>query len=215
MFFESITIRVGEEKNGIKVLGIEPPSNVRIEHMGGTYSVPVWTGTDWSKLGSPPVRGASNLIKDAPTALLALSPPEPAEVALAAEPAVEAEPAPPVVVVVASDPDEPDSDAPDAERQTTRAPSTEIPTPPAVRAAMPLPAYSEARAIAPAPTLGPSDQPPPPISASRIAVMTPAEVGAAISQVSRARRMPGLDQATQARLREEFVLLRTRQGTAP
>ncbi|MSR44386.1 MAG: hypothetical protein EXS15_03385 [Phycisphaerales bacterium] len=55
-FGENLMIRVGEEKNGVKVIAVEPPSNVRVEHLRGSYSVPIWLPTDWSKLSgsSPP-----------------------------------------------------------------------------------------------------------------------------------------------------------------
>ncbi len=201
VFFDSFTIRVGEEKNGIKIIGLEPPSNVRIEHMRGTYSVPVWEGSDWGSLASPAPRSSSSPIKAAPTSTPAQTretPRQPAEVAVVV---VETPAAP----TLSQEAEESSPDADDAPRETPREVVVSIPPAP----------YSTARPLPGAPTVLPTAAVPLPMSPSQIASLTPAQVGAAISQISRARRMEGLDPATQARLREEFDALRVRQGTMP
>lgn len=202
VFFDTYTIGIGEEKNGIKVLGIEPPSNVLIEHLRGTYSVPVWEAADWDKLSPPPARSSAGPIKNAaPT-------PRVAVVAAAEDPApepepIETEPSEPVAIA-APQSEAPDPDAPEAERQVER-----------TAVAAPRPAYSTPRALAQPTTVVPVQGVSPPISAGEIASMTPEQVRQAIAQVSRARRLPGLDSAAQNRLREEFDALRARQGQLP
>ncbi|MBU3728493.1 MAG: hypothetical protein FGM37_04500, partial [Phycisphaerales bacterium] len=63
VYFDSIaSLSVGEERDGLKVLGVEPPSHVRVAHRGGNYLVPVWDRSDLTSL-SKRESGASSPIK--------------------------------------------------------------------------------------------------------------------------------------------------------
>ena len=116
---------------------------------------------------------------------------------------IETEPSEPVAIA-APQSEAPDPDAPEAERQVER-----------TAVAAPRPAYSTPRALAQPTTVVPVQGVSPPFSAGEIASMTPEQVRQAISQVTRSRRIAGLDSATQNRLREEFDALRARQGQLP
>jgi hypothetical protein len=220
--FDTFSVRVGEEKNGIKVLGIEPPSNVRIEYMGGTYSVPIWAPTDLAKLGtvsrasSPPgiervAPSTPEVSPDpAPTPPEDPAPIEPAA-AVSVEPVEQSAPAPEVAV-------EPRVDAAPIPAPTP-APApvpTQVPDPsPARAAATPAPPFSPVQPIAPASSVTPSSVLPEPLTAEQVRLMPQSQVVTALARVSRARQLPGLDAATQARLRQDFDLLRARRAELP
>ncbi len=217
-FGGTLTIRVGEEKNGIKVIGVEPPSNVLIEHARGTYSVAIWTPVDWSKLSANAPSRTSPIIKAVVV--------EPAvEIEETSQPTIAApeldpapEPAPPLAAPVApivpivpiapiapiappesanDERDVPDPDAPNAERVDER-PALVVPS------SQPQPRLGES------PTLNPTTTIPPPLSQAQVALLTHAQAQAALARVSRARQTPGLDQPTQNRLRDEAARLRAR-----
>ncbi len=212
-FGETLSIRVGEEKGGIKVIGVEAPSNVRIEYMRGTYSVPIWTPFDWSKItaigpasNSPIVRtpasGGSLAVKSSDEKSTRAA--ESAPVAKATQPA--AGNAPAVVNPSAPTPpaesaidtrDQPDPDAPSAQRETPRIP----------------PVSSPQTGSPNAPITAAGNEPPPALTADQISALSQAEVTSMLARVARARQSAGLDQATQDRLRTEFGLLRERQSS--
>ncbi len=206
VLFDTFSVRVGEEKNGIKVIGIEPPSNVKIEHMGGSYSVPIWTPTDWSKLGAISHAATPSGIQSVPSPAVAPEPvPEPvAELVPTPEPALVAEPA-----VLSTDP-------PASPPVVVEPPPPSPPQPvrPAAAASLATP-YTPARAIAGPSSVVPPTAIPDPLTPEQIRLMSQAQVTAAIAQVSRARQQPGLDAATQGRLRQEFDLLRARRAELP
>jgi hypothetical protein len=213
IFFGSeLPIRVGEEKNGVKVIAVEPPTNVRIGHMGGIYSVAVWAPTDMSKLNTagnssstamkfPTIREPSANQKS-PTI-------EQAQLPKAVSPIAPIAPPVPVPAQSSVDTnDEPNPDAPDAQRE-------------APRSARPSSAGSAAGANGtpqpqlppPAASGSPEGSPLLPITPEQISAMSQGDVAAALARVARARQSQGLDQATQDRLRSEFGLLRERQSS--
>lgn len=223
-FGETLSIRIGEEKNGVKVIGVEAPSNILIEHARGSYSVPIWTPVDWSKLSSGAPARTNSIIKavapavgegerdDAP----APTPAAPTRAAVAPTPRTAptiATPAPtaadPIVEPVFADSakvnpavdesDVPDPDAPTAERASER---------PAVVA--PQPSAPAPRALGESPALTPPTTIPPSLNPAQINALSLAEARAALARVSRARQSGGLDQTVQDRLRDESALLRTR-----
>lgn len=218
-FGETLSIRVGEEKNGVKVIGVEAPSNVLIEHARGSYSVPIWTQVDWSKLSSAAPARSNSIIKtvaaetenstgdDAP-------PPTPAAQGRAAT--VSAPPVAPTIAIPAPttaapgsepakvDPVVDESDVPDADSPTTER-LNERPA-----AVAPPPSAPAPRAIGESPALNPPTTLPPSLNQAQITALSLAEARAALARVSRARQSAGLDQAAQDRLRDESARLRTR-----
>ena len=219
IFFGSeLTIRVGEEKNGIKIIAVEPPTNVRIEHMGGIYSVAVWAPTDMSKLNTAG-NSSSSAIKF-PTIRV----PNANEKSAASEQAqaitqgitqgtIPASPiapiAPPVPAQSSVDTnDEPNPDAPDAQREAPRSarPSSARPAAGGNR-------NNQPQLPPPAATGTPEGSTLLPITLEQISAMSQGDVAAALARVARARQSQGLDQATQDRLRSEFGLLRERQSS--
>jgi len=223
IFFGSeLTIRVGEEKNGIKIIAVEPPTNVRIGHMGGIYSVAVWAPTDMSKLNTAG-NSSSSAMK-----FTTVRVPNANEKSAASEQAqgstqgstqgitqgtIPASPiapiAPPVPAQSSVDTnDEPNPDAPDAQREAPRSarPSSARPAAGGNRSNQPqLPP--------PAATGTPEGSTLLPITPEQISAMSQGDVAAALARVARARQSQGLDQATQDRLRSEFGLLRERQSS--
>lgn len=190
VYFETLAIRIGEEKNGIKVLGVEPPSNVRVEHLKGTYSVPVWVPTDWKKISPTPIGRPSPITRavtvapaqDSPTS----APAEPEQ------PAGDPEPAQQASTGGASDQDAPQPAAP-------------------AQAGPVLPTFTEVAPAGVAQSVAPPTAVPAPLTEQEIQAMTPSQVSLAMAVISRARQQPGLDGATQERLRLEFAWLRERQ----
>ncbi len=213
IFFGSdLTIQVGEEKNGIKIIAIEPPTNVRIGHMGGIYSVAVWTPTDMSKLNNAG-NSSSSAIKfptiRVPTADEKTVASEQTQLPKPASPITP--PAPPASVQSSVDTnDEPNPDASDAQREAPR--SIEPPSAPSAARAnesnppnLPPPAPKASGSLVGSPLL--------PITPEQISAMSQGDVATALARVARARQSQGLDQATQDRLRIEFGLLRERQSS--
>ncbi len=209
-FGETLSIRVGEEKSGIKVIGVEAPSNVLIEHARGSYSVPIWTPVDWSKLSSGAPSKSSSIIQPAPsTAKPTVVPATAPSTEIADErpvtPAIESAPPPVGAIPDAREPsnderDVPDPDAPSAERVVERPTTAQAASTPALRQSPPL---------APPATIPES------LSQSQIDALTPVEAQAALARVSRARQASGLDQETQDRLRDEMARLRLRLEVQP
>ena len=215
IFFGSeLTIRVGEEKNGIKIIAVEPPTNVRIEHMGGIYSVAVWAPTDMSKLNTAG-NSSSSAIKF-PTIRV----PNANEKSAASEQAqaitqgtIPASPiapiAPPIPAQSSVDTnDEPNPDAPDAQREAPRSAR-----PSSARPAAGGNGSNQPQLQPPAATGTPEGSTLLPITLEQISAMSQGDVAAALARVARARQSQGLDQATQDRLRSEFGLLRERQSS--
>ncbi len=204
-FGETLSIRVGEEKNGIKVIGVEAPSNVLIEHARGSYSVPIWTPVDWSKLSSGAPPRSNSIIKPVaavtnPTESDDVPPAPAASTPSARAPIVESRtPEPAKVQPVADERDVPDPDAPSAERVNER---------PAVIA--PPPSAPPARALGDSPALAPATTIPPSLNQTQINALSLADALTALARVSRARQSTGLDQAVRDRLRDESALLRIR-----
>lgn len=221
-FGETLSIRVGEEKNGIKIIGVTAPSNVLIEHARGSYSVPIWTPVDWSKFSSEaaertshsviqPVASptintdvANDVVQNPVTqGATEIAPPPPAvPVIESSEPsrpsdvATVVTPAP--IEPVADESDTPDPDAPTAERANER------PTAPL------LPASAQLVALGNSPTINPPTTIPESLNQAQIDALTPAEAQVALARVSRARQSVGLTQATQHRLRDDAARLRVR-----
>ena len=223
IFFGSdLTIQVGEEKNGIQILAVEPPTNVRIGHMGGIYSVAVWAPTDMSKLNTAG-NSSSSAIKF-PTIRV----PNANEKSAASEQAqgltqgtthgitqgtIPASPiapiAPPVPAQSSVDTnDEPNPDAPDAQREAPRSAR-----PSSGRSAAGANGSNQPQLPPPAATGTSEGSTLLPITPEQISAMSQGDVAAALARVARARQSQGLDQATQDRLRSEFGLLRERQSS--
>ena len=219
IFFGSeLTIRVGEEKNGIKIIAVEPPTNVRIGHMGGIYSVAVWAPTDMSKLNTAG-NSSSSAIK-----FPAIRVSNANEKSAASEQAqgltqgtiqgtIPASPiapiAPPVPAQSSVDTnDEPNPDAPDAQREAPRSAR-----PSSGRSAAGANGSKQPQPPPPAVTGTPEGSTLLPITPEQIAAMSQGDVASALARVARARQSQGLDQATQDRLRSEFGLLRERQSS--
>lgn len=210
VYFETLAIRIGEEKNGIKVLGVEPPSNVRVMHMKGTYSVPIWTPTDWSKLSSAPISRASPITRAVTVPPKAPTAPPGNEIAPAAP--VSAPVDAPIVATSGGASDEAAEEVPMPVAEPVRELATVPPAPATAPApAQTVPAFSSVTPIAPIEPISPSSALPPALTPQQIQEMTPAQISVALARISRARQQPGLDAASQARLREEFTALRDRQ----
>lgn len=219
IFFGSeLTIRVGEEKNGIKIIAVEPPTNVRIGHMGGIYSVAVWAPTDMSKLNTAG-NSSSSAIKF-PTIRV----PNANEKSAASEQAqaitqgitqgtIPASPIAPIAPAIPAQSsvdtnDEPNPDAPDAQREAPRSAR-----PSSARSAAGGNASNQPQLPPPAATGTPEGSTLLPITPEQISAMSQGDVASALARVARARQSQGLDQATQDRLRSEFGLLRERQSS--
>ena len=222
IFFGSeLTIRVGEEKNGIKIIAVEPPTNVRIGHMGGIYSVAVWAPTDMSKLNTAG-NSSSSAMK-----FTTVRVPNANEKSAASEQAqgitqgitqgltqgtIPASPIAPIAPAIPAQSsvdtnDEPNPDAPDAQREAPRSAR-----PSSARSAAGGNASNQPQLPPPAATATP-ESPLLPITPEQISAMSQGDVASALARVARARQSQGLDQATQDRLRSEFGLLRERQSS--
>ena len=220
IFFGSdLTIQVGEEKNGIQILAVEPPTNVRIGHMGGIYSVAVWAPTDMSKLNTAG-NSSSSAMK-----FTTIRVPNANEKSAASEQAQAITqgitqgtiPASPIAPIAPTAPapaqssidtnDEPNPDAPDAQREAQRSAR-----PPSARPSAGGNGSNQPQLPPPAAT-GTPESPLLPITPEQISAMSQGDVASALARVARARQSQGLDQATQDRLRSEFGLLRERQSS--
>jgi hypothetical protein len=200
VYFEGIpALAAGEDRDGLKVLSVEPPSHVRVSHRGGTYLVPVWDPSDLTSLskreagGTSPIKSVPALGAGAPDA--GTSPEVPADDQPSRDPA----------------PSQPEPPAPSPPAQ------------PAPSATPPAPAPAPPRQPAPPPAepgtgsdIGvPGQEIPTPLSQDDVDAMTRREAQAALAAVSRARGIRNLDEATRTRLREEFDMLIKRVRTAP
>ena len=216
IFFGSESpIRVGEEKNGVKIIAVEPPTNVRIGHMGGIYSVAVWAPTDMSKLNTAATSSSTAMkfptIRE-PSANQKSAGNEQAQISKTQSPIA---PIAPTVPAPAPAPaqssidtnDEPNPDAPDAQREAQRSAR-----PPSARPSAGGNGSNQPQLPPPAAT-GTPESPLLPITPEQISAMSQGDVASALARVARARQSQGLDQATQDRLRSEFGLLRERQSS--
>ncbi len=200
VYFEGIPpVAVGEDRDGLKVLSVEPPSHVRVSHRGGTYLVPVWDPSDLTSL-SRREAGTGSPIKSVK--------PEPdgsGDGGAAGD------------AGAAGDGGQP-RDGRAADAPAPEPPSTPAPAPPST----PAPAPRSTAPPAPPPPAEPgpdlelpSAEVPTPLSQDDVDAMTRREAQAALAAVSRARGIRDLDEATRARLREEFDMLIKRVRTAP
>lgn len=205
VYFEGVSaVAVGEERDGLKVIGVEPPGKVRVEHRGGTYSVPVWEPSDLSALAKratatsvsgSPIRSASAGTEDpdggsSPSgAPKAQAPERPRAAGTESSGASPAAPPPPPSQPATTPPSEP------------QAPSRPAPPPPAPEQPQDMPM--------------PGAEVPAPLSQEEVDSMTRAQAQSALAQVVRARGNKDLDADTKDRLRREFDMLVRRIRTAP
>ena len=61
--FGSLRIRVGETVEGIKVVSVNVPYSIEVQHMRGTYTVPLWSRLDERLLRPTPTFGAPRGIR--------------------------------------------------------------------------------------------------------------------------------------------------------
>ena len=192
IFFGSeLTIRVGEEKNGIKIIAVEPPTNIRIGHMGGIYSVAVWAPTDMSKL-NPAGNSSSSAMKfptvRVPSANEKSAASEQAQGTIPASPIAPIAPPVPVPVPAQSSVDtndEPNPDAPDAQREAPRSAR-----PSSAGSAAGANGSTQPQLPPPAATGSPEGSPLLPITAEQISAMSQGDVASALARVARAS-IPG------------------------
>jgi hypothetical protein len=206
VYFEGIPpVAVGEDRDGLKVLSVEPPSHVRVSHRGGTYLVPVWDPSDLTSL-SKREAGSTSPIKSVPA--LGAGAPDPGMPGTApsddGDRAGDGGPA--------GDGGQPAegraADAPAPEPPSTPTPAPRSTAPPAPTAPPPPAAPGTDIEL-------PSAEVPTPLSQDDVDAMTRREAQAALAAVSRARGIRDLDEATRTRLREEFDMLIKRVRTAP
>ena len=202
VYFDGIpALSVGQDRDGLKVLGVEPPSHVRLSHRGGTYLVPVWDVADLTAL-SKREAGATSPIKSV-------------------RPVTDGSGAPPSSGAGGTDDAGSAGDANKAgdgaqarDGRAADAPAP-APTPPAPTPPAPTPPAST-----PPPESGgdiglPRPEIPPALSQADVDAMTRRDAQAALAAVSRARSIRDLDDATRARLRADFDMLIKRVRTAP
>lgn len=195
VYFDSIdALSVGDERDGLKVLGVEPPSHVRVAHRGGTYLVPVWDRSDLASL-SKRESGASSPIKSVRPVTDGANASAGSDAGAAGDGAAARE----------------GTAAGEGGRADAPAPAP-APAPPSTPAAPPTPpAPAE-----PGPDIElPRAEVPTPLSQGDVDAMSRREAQAALAAVTRARGNRNLDEATRARLREDFDMLIKRVRTAP
>lgn len=209
VYFDGIpALAVGEDRDGLKVLSVEPPSHVRVSHRGGTYLVPVWDRSDLTAL-SRRAGGA-----DSPIRSVRPAPGGAGEDAERSRDSGDEDPrAAPSGTSPPSDAVPPSTPVPEAGSvPSSGATPPPTPTAPAAPTPPPTPATPERAGS----DIGvPANQVPPPLSQADIDAMSRREAQAALAAVSRARNIRDLDEATKARLRQEFDMLITRVRTAP
>jgi hypothetical protein len=201
VYFDGIpALSVGQDRDGLKVLGVEPPSHVRLSHRGGTYLVPVWDSADLTALSKREAGGTSPIKSVRPvTDGGGASGPEDAGSASNATKAGDGGQAR----------DGRAADAP-SPAPTPPAPTPPAPTPPAPTPPAPTPPPESGGDIGlPRPEI------PPALSQADVDAMTRRDAQAALAAVSRARSIRDLDDATRARLRADFDMLIKRVRTAP
>lgn len=206
VYFDSVpALSVGQERDGLKVLGVEPPSHVRVSHRGGTYRVAVWDSSDLTAL-SKREPGAASPVKS---------------VGAAGQGAAGDAPDGGSGAATGNDRSRETRDS-GAAASTPRtgagnapaAPATPPPTPP--RAAPPAAPPSAPGGGAEPNDIGmPTPEVPPALSQSDVDAMSRREAQAALAAVSRARSIRDLDEATRTRLRADFDMLIKRVRTAP
>lgn len=191
-FADSSQTKVGEERNGVKVLASSPPWSVRLAHAGGEYDVPLWTrfkpeslDQDWksSKSSTPGLEVIPADKKDASSTATTPS---------AASPAAPAPPAgPPPAPIVAPVPEPPEGDSSVRPGPGVGMPGGKAPS-------------------AGAGTLTGDPAVPAPLSPDRIAAMNRGEAQAAYRAVMAARNSRIIDDATRERLNQESKQLADR-----
>ena len=222
VYFEGIpAVAVGEERDGLKVLSVEPPSHVRVSHRGGTYLVPVWDPADLTALSkreagaASPIKSVKPVTEGSGDGGAAGAGGASGDGANAGDTGAAGAGGQPAEGGRAGD------GGPPREGRAADAPS---PAPPST----PAPANPPAAPTPPAPTVTPPaasgaggdigvprQEVPAPLTQGDVDAMTRREAQAALAAVSRARSIRDLDEATKTRLREEFDMLIKRVRTAP
>jgi hypothetical protein len=199
VYFDGISaLSVGQERDGLKVLSVEPPSHVRVSHRGGTYLVPVWDPSDLTAL-SKRETGAASPIKSVKPETDGPGAGGNAGDAGRAADGGQAR----------------DGRAADAPAPAPQSPPAPPPAPPAPSAPQPAPSAPPAPAGPGTDIELPRAEVPAPLSQADVDAMSRREAQAALAAVSRARSIRDLDDATRARLRGEFDMLIKRVRTAP
>jgi len=210
VYFEGIpALAVGEDRDGLKVLSVEPPSHVRVSHRGGTYLVPVWDPSDLTSL-SKREAGSTSPIKSVPA--LGAGAPDAGTRGMA-----------PSDDGGRADGSGRAGDAGQAGEggragdggRTADVPAPAPPSTPAPAAPATAPPTPPAPAGPGTDIELPRAEVPTPLSQDDVDAMTRREAQAALAAVSRARGIRDLDEATRTRLREEFDMLIKRVRTAP
>jgi len=69
VYFGALRVKLGEERDGIKVVSIDAPYTIKVEHMRGTYTVPFWSRIDSRLLrGATAMGGVPGIVESAPGA---------------------------------------------------------------------------------------------------------------------------------------------------
>jgi hypothetical protein len=204
VYFDGIpALSVGEERDGLKVLAVEPPSHVRVAHRGGEYRVPVWDPSDLTALSKREL-GASSPIKSVKPV---------ADGSGAGESAGDG--GQPRDGANASDSGAAGVGSQPRDGRAADAPAPALQSAPAAPPAPPAPAGPAGPAGPGTDIELPRAEVPSPLSQDDVDAMTRREAQAALAAVSRARGIRDLDEATKTRLREEFDMLIKRVRTAP
>jgi len=200
-FADNVQLKIGEEKNGVKVIATTVPWSVKLAHSGGEYDVPLWGKNkeeffngDWSTLKAS-IPGI--------------------EVAGATKTALHVKP---VTATVSGSSGTPVSVV--APEMPGRKSSLGAPTEPSAPNGSALPTEG-AQPATPATPLAPSanqgtgwtsDQmsAPPPLGPEQVSTMTAAEAQASLTAIARARMNRSIDDATKDRLNQEFRTLSDR-----
>ena len=209
VYFEGIPpLAIGDDRDGLKVLSVEPPSHVRVSHRGGEYLVPVWNPSDLTAL-SRREPGASSPIKSVRPVTDGAGAPaagDAGDAGKAGDASKAGDGGQPRGTTGAGDGGQPrgttgagDGGQPRGGRAADAPSPAPTPPPPASGAEIEMP----------------RSEIPSPLSQDDVDAMTRREAQAALAAVSRARGIRDLDEATKTRLREEFDMLIKRVRTAP
>ena len=209
VYFDGIpALSAGQDRDGLKVISVEPPSHVRVSHRGGTYLVPVWDPSDLTALSKREAGTTSPIKSVKPVTEGAGAPAEGDASGQGSAPATGDGKGAPDGAQAG------DGRAADAPPPAT-APSVPSTPPPAPAPPAQPPATPPAASGAGSDVGLPRAEVPAPVSQADVDAMTRREAQAALAAVSRARSIRDLDEATRTRLREEFDMLIKRVRTAP
>lgn len=212
VYFDGIpALSVGQDRDGLKVLSVEPPSHVRVSHRGGTYLVPVWDPADLTAL-SKREAGATSPIKSVRPVTEGAGAGAEGDAGAAGDAGKAGDGG------KSGDGGQPpegraaDAPPPASPPATPAPPATQPPATPATPPAPPAPPAASGVGS----DIGlPRAEVPAPLSQADVDAMTRREAQAALAAVSRARSIRDLDDATRTRLRDEFDMLIKRVRTAP